>query len=115
MDSPLVDGLGADSLDFVDILFQIDKKFGVKIRPQELNFLSTLDIASPGPIKEGFLPADVIAKLEPWLPALKTVEDRDHITAAKLFSLISVETFVILIEKKLTEKSAGADVKSAAV
>ena len=44
--SRLSPDLGADSLDLVDMIFMLEKAFGVKIREGELSFLSKLDISS---------------------------------------------------------------------
>ncbi len=41
--SRLVDDLGADSLDFVDLLFTLEKGLGIKLRKGKLDFLSRLD------------------------------------------------------------------------
>ena len=38
----LKDDLGIDSLDFVDIVVIVEKKFGVKIKPEEMANVKTL-------------------------------------------------------------------------
>ena len=38
----LKEGLGIDSLDFVDIVFIVEKKFGFKIKPEEMKDVKTL-------------------------------------------------------------------------
>ena len=38
----LKDDLGIDSLDFVDIVVIVDKKFGFKIKPEEMAGITTL-------------------------------------------------------------------------
>lgn len=106
--SQLIDDLGADSLDFVDILFQIEKKFGVQIKNQELNFLSGLDFSSPAVMKDGALTPEVVAKLKEWVPALADVPDPSKVTPTMLFSMISVETLARLIEKKLGAPTSAA-------
>lgn len=103
-ESRLTDDLGADSLDFIDIIFLIEKKFGIKVRDGEFDFLSRLDFSSPKVMKEGFLTAEAIEKLKDRLPALNQVPDQAKVTPAKLFSLISVETLCLLVEKKLRNR-----------
>ena len=46
LESRLVDDLGADSLDFVDIVFMLDAELGIKVRETEFNFLTRLDFTS---------------------------------------------------------------------
>ena len=38
----LKDDLGIDSLDFVDIVVSVEKKFGFKIKPEEMAGITTL-------------------------------------------------------------------------
>ena len=46
LESRLIPDLGADSLDFIDMIFMLEKTFSVKIREGEFNFLSRLDVSS---------------------------------------------------------------------
>ena len=41
-DAKLKDDLGIDSLDFVDIVVIVEKKFGFKIKPEEMKDVKTL-------------------------------------------------------------------------
>jgi len=100
LESRLTDDLGADSLDFVDIVFMIEKAFSIKIRDGELDFFSKLDFSSPKVMKQGFLTREAVDSLRNWLPALGKVEDPTKVTPAKLFSMISIETLCILVESK---------------
>ena len=42
-EAKLKDDMSIDSLDFVDIVVIVDKKFGFKIRPEELSGIITLN------------------------------------------------------------------------
>lgn len=99
--SRLVDDLGADSLDFIDILFSLEKAFDVKVRDSELDFLSRLDFSSPEVMKDGHLTLATVDRLREWLPLLDAVPDRAKVTPRELFSMITVETLCILIARKL--------------
>lgn len=100
MDSRLIDDLGADSLDFVDLIFSIERELGVKVREADFNFLSRLDFSSPTVMHEGFLTAETISRLEPLLPALAGIEEKDRITPGQLFSLLTVESLCLMIERQ---------------
>ena len=100
--SRLTADLGADSLDFVDIIFLLEKKFGVKIREGEFDFLSRLDFSSPEVMRKGFLTRETVARLGESLPALREVSDPEKVTPAELFSFITIETLCMLVERKLT-------------
>src|SRR3954468_3438459 len=75
LESRLIDDLGADSLDFVDIVFMLDRELDIKVRESEFNFLTRLDFSSPQVMRDGFLPSDVIDRLRYWLPALAALPD----------------------------------------
>ena len=95
----LIDDLGADSLDFVDLVFAIEKEFGVKVREADFNFLARLDFSSPEVMRDGFITSNTIDALLPLLPALAAAEDLDHITPRQLFSYLTVESLCLMIER----------------
>lgn len=100
IESRLIDELGADSLDFVDLMFAIEKQFGVTLREADLNFLTKLDFSSPAVMKDGFVTPETIATIAPLLPALNNVPDRDRVTPRQLFSLLTVETLCLMIARR---------------
>ena len=100
LQSRLIDDLGADSLDFVDLMFAIEREFGVKLREADMGFLTRLDFSSPTVMQDGFLTAETIAALAPLMPALQHAPDRDRITPGQLFSLLTVETLCLMIERR---------------
>jgi acyl carrier protein len=102
LDSRLITDLGADSLDFVDIGFAIEKTFGVTLRESELNFLTKMDFASPNVVRDGFVTAGALETVAPLLPALAAVPDRGRITPRELYSLLTVESLCLLVERHLT-------------
>lgn len=100
----LTDDLGADSLDFIDIIFGIEKKFEVKVRDGELDFISRLDFSSPKVMRQGYLTLETIQRLTKRLPALEQVQDPAKVTPAQLFSLITIETLCIMVEEELRKR-----------
>ena len=105
-ESRLIPDLGADSLDFIDLTFLIEREIGVKLRDGELSFLSKLDFSSPEVMHDGFLTAETLAQVRDWLPALREVEDPGKVTPSQLFSMITVETLCGLVERKLLRDGA---------
>ena len=104
--SRLTDDLGATSLDFIDIVFLVEKELGIRIRDTELSFLTRLDFSSPEVLREGFLTPDVITRLEAFLPALALEPDRASVTPKRLFSLVTVETLSLVVSRRLDAMSA---------
>jgi acyl carrier protein len=96
----LFEDLGADSLDFIDIAFSIEKAFSIKVRDSELDFLSRLDFSSPAVMRDGYLTRETVERLQAWLPCLGEREP-DTVTPRELFSLITVDTLCLLVERKV--------------
>ena len=106
LESRLVDDLGADSLDLVDIIFTLERKFGVNVRETEFNFLTRLDFSSPEVMRDGFLSAPVVDKLADWLPQVAAAPDRGKISPRALFSMITVESICVVVERRLAVQAA---------
>jgi acyl carrier protein len=104
--SRLIDDLGADSLDFIDMVFTLEKKFGIKIREEEFDFLSRLDFSSPEVMRDGFLTVETVEKLRPRLPGLGELADPARVTPKDLFGLLTVETLCDLVQTRLTDPRA---------
>ena len=101
--SRLIDDLGADSLDFVDIVFTLDRELEIKVKESEFNFLTRLDFSSPEVMKAGHLTEPIVLRLATWLPELAKVEDKSRVTPRQLFSFITVESICIVAESRLRE------------
>jgi acyl carrier protein len=104
LESRLVDDLGADSLDFVDIVFMLDRELDIRVRETEFNFLTRLDFSSPEVMKGAHLTEAVVARLAEWLPGLRTVPDRTKVTPRELFSLITVESICLVCQRALAAR-----------
>jgi hypothetical protein len=50
-------------------------------------------------MKDGVLTPDTLAAIAPLLPALENVPDRTRVTPNELFSLLTVETLCLMIER----------------
>jgi acyl carrier protein len=98
LESRLIDDLGADSLDFIDLLFQLESRFGVAFQQDEF-----IDFTFRKLTPEGFLMLEAVEQLSAWLPDLKDVDDPQQVTVWQLLSLIKVETLLEMVERKLDQ------------
>jgi acyl carrier protein len=94
-DSRLIADLGADSLDFVDIQFQLENRFGLQFEPGEF-FDFTYRWLTP----EGCLRPEVVERIATIIPEVKTVPDATKITIGDLLNWITVETLLRIVEQK---------------
>ncbi len=101
IDSRLINDLGMDSLDFLDIMFQIESRFGIKLQKEDLNFLSRIGIKQEEAVKDGFLSSEAKSRLHQILPDLPL--DRD-IKLLELGNFITVGTLLKIIEEIKNQK-----------
>lgn len=92
--SRLVDELGADSLDFVDILFSLEKSLGLKLRSASVDAFLRAEFSESDLVEGRWVPQAEIDQLAQWLPALAQAGDLARIAPAQVYQHITVETFV---------------------
>ncbi len=92
--SRMIDDLGADSLDFVDILFGLEKRLGLKLRSASVDAFLRAEFSEADLVDGRYVPRAQIDALAQWLPAMAQHGDLAHITPSQVYSFITVETFV---------------------
>ncbi len=101
VESRLVGDLGADSLDFVDLIFLLEERFGVELRGGELDALTRLDPGSADVMQDGHLTEAVLEQLRPWLRQLEGVSE---VSPGQVFGMITVESIWLAIERVVSNK-----------
>ena len=101
--SRLIDDLGADSLDFLDILFSLEQRFALKLRSMELDALMRVDFSPEKLVEKRFIPREDAQRMAQWLPALRSAPDLARVTPRQLYSFLTVESLAILVQRKLQE------------
>jgi acyl carrier protein len=107
-DSVLFDDLGAESLDLLDIVFRLEKEFGIKI-PRggiQANALSAEgeNLKDEDLVVDGVLTALGIKKLKQSMPEVDPARITDGFRADDIPTLFTVQTFVNIVKKLLEEK-----------
>ena len=97
----LVDDLGMDSLDFLDIMFSLEKIFNAKIRDEDFDRALRPEKADPGRDNK-FLNGEEIARLAPFIADLHQEAQTRQIRRTELFSFFTLESLVIMVEQKIT-------------
>ncbi len=104
----LFDDLGAESLDLLDIVFRLEKEFGIKI-PRggiQANALSAEgeNLKDEDLVVDGVLTALGITKLKQSMPEVDPARITDGFRADDIPTLFTVQTFVNIVKKLLEEK-----------
>ena len=98
-ESRLTVDLGADSLDFVDLMFQLESQFDVAFEKDEF-FLYFKETTA-----EGYLKPDAVERLATWIPEMAAVPEGEPATLEQLVRMITVESLLRLVETKLPPPS----------
>ncbi|MGD0899714.1 MAG: phosphopantetheine-binding protein [Thermoguttaceae bacterium] len=106
MDSVLVEDLGAESLDLLDLSFLIEETFGVTLGADE--FERQARAAMPGGVydRNGVLTEEAIQRLREALPEVPSEKLQPGLPKLTLPKVLNVAVFVHLIQRKLMEKEA---------
>ena len=108
--STLQGDLGAESIDFLDIVFRLEREFSIKIPRNEL-FPESIFQGDPEFVKDGKVTAKGLAELRAKMPYANLSEFEKNPTLEGISDLFTVNLIVSYIESKL---SAGAGAKAAA-
>jgi acyl carrier protein len=98
----LVDELGAESLDFLDLLFRLEDEFGVVLPQREFQDaerlgLSEKDLAAP----DGTLTPAALERLRALLPDADPKRLAPGLKRNQIVRCLTVQSFVNLVRRKL--------------
>jgi acyl carrier protein len=103
--SRIIDDLGADSLDLLDIIFTLERKFKIKIKQGEIVKMAQEGIPAEEFQKNDRLLAKGAERLREVLSEVNTDEITEGMSTAKIPYLFNVETFVKIVERNLVKKA----------
>ena len=97
--SSLINDLGAESIDFIDIVFRLESAFGIEI-PEDI-WKGSIDSADEAAIADG------VARLRVSMPDFRWESLPETITRAHLPALITVQTILDYLQRRLNGSSAS--------
>jgi acyl carrier protein len=99
--SSLLDDLGAESIDFLDLLFRLESAFGIKIPEQDM-WKGAIDASDERSIRRG------IAALRERMPDFRWDRLPERLTRDDLPRLITVRTIVEYLERRRADQPGPA-------
>jgi acyl carrier protein len=99
-DATLMGDLGAESIDFLDIVFRLEKAFGIKVPREELFPAESL-LNNPELVSDGKLTAKGLAELRQRVPHTDLSEFEKNPDLSKLADLFTVNAIVTYLDGKL--------------
>ena len=103
----LVGDLGAESIDFLDIVFRLEKAFDIKIPRGEL-FPESIFQGDPEFVKDGRVTPKGLAELRAKMPYADLTEFEANPTLEGISDLFTVNLIVSYIESKLASGAKAA-------
>ncbi len=99
-DATLMGDLGAESIDFLDIVFRLEKAFGIKVPREELFPAESL-LNDPDLVSGGKLTAKGLAELRAKVPHTDLREFQKNPEISKLANLFTVNAIVNYLAGRL--------------
>lgn len=101
----IIDDLGSDSLDLLDILFAIEERFGIKIKRGQIEAMAREGLGEGEFERDGLLTAKGAERLKQIMPEVDPTQIVEGMGVYKIPYLFTVETFCRLVERKIAEKN----------
>jgi acyl carrier protein len=103
LEDKIVDDLGADSLDFLDIIFQLEQRFKIPINPREIERRARAGLEGRPFEVDGVYTPEAVEELRRALPEIPADELAEGLTVAGLPRRFRAATMVNLVERFLEE------------
>lgn len=99
-DAALITDLGAESIDFLDIVFRLEKNFDIKIPRGEL--FPEQVFSDPELIKDGMVTEKGLDELRTRMPHLDLERFAENPSVQEISNFFTVETIVKYLQTKLS-------------
>ncbi len=106
LNSRLIADLGAESIDFLDLVFQLEKEFSIKIPRGQLEKNARGDLTEEEFEKGGVLTAKGLTALKAYLNEVPAEFFKENMKVNEIPMLFTVETFCKLIDAAMNAQSA---------
>ena len=100
----IIDDLGADSLDLLDLVFHLEQRFKVRITPRGIEKAAQERLGDTPVEIDGVYTPEALTELRKALPEVPVEELPDGLRTADLPRRFRVATFVNLVNRRLETK-----------
>ncbi len=100
----LIDELDAESLDFLDIVFRLERSFGIKIPRGEIERKARGGLTDGEFEVEGMVTSKGLEALQDSMPEVDPIYFKDGLAVKDIPRLFTVETFYNIVLAKLQEQ-----------
>lgn len=100
----LIDDLGADSLDLLDLVFHLEQRFGIKISPRDIERRAQKELGDTFLEVDGVYTPEALQQLRKALPEVPAEEFSEGLRTVDLPHRFRVSTFVRLVIRLMEEQ-----------
>ena len=100
----MIDDLGADSLDLLDLVFQLEQRFRIKISPRDIERRAQKELGETPLEVDGVYTPEALQQLRKALPEVPDEEFSEGLRTADLPHCFRVVTFVRLVTRLMEEQ-----------
>jgi acyl carrier protein len=93
----LIADLGADSLDFLDLIFRLEQKFNVSVNPRDIERRAQTLLGEEPALVEGRYSAKAVEEFKKAMPEVPARELYPDMPASALAASFRVKTFMNLV------------------
>ncbi len=109
----LMEGLGAESLDFLDIVFKLERHYNIQITRGELEKAARGEMSEEEFAPKGVISEAGLVRLRELMPEAAD-KIQPGLRPAHILALFTVQTFVQMVLKKQAQAATAATAASAA-
>ena len=109
LQSNLMRDLSAESIDFLDIVFRLEKEFNIRIPQREIERMARGGLTPEEFEVDGVVQAKGIARLRELLPEIEPAAFKEGMAMRELPALFTVAVFSGIVKRKLEGTLFGGD------
>lgn len=106
--SSVIGDLGAESIDLLDVMFRLEKQFGIKLRQGEIEQRVRGDMSNEEFAVDGVLTPKALARLKEVLPEVDQTLIVPGLGLRDVAGLFTVETFMKMVQRHLHNEVPAA-------
>ncbi len=107
LDSSIIDDLGADSLDLLDLVFRLEQAFKIRITRGEIEKRARETMPDEDFESNGLLTEKAKKALREALPEVDSSRFHKNLRKSEIARLFTVRTFLRLVKEKLEAKNVA--------
>lgn len=104
MDDTLFEKLGVDSIDLVDILFELETKYDVELKVSDLEAKAKIELGDVPYEIDGIITKEGLEAIEKHMPEIDAAKIQSGITVHQLVQLFTVHSLCKIIQYRLENK-----------